>query len=152
MRLSISEARSLPSPPKAAATPGCVASAAPNSVCLKSAVANKALPIEWLAGAFPGSPATELRLSRAVAFGDNPTGNDQPLTTFAERGMCFVSVADCAAEELPEALRPRHVGGLEAGTARVLQRLVQDGIATELRKEEAELAEEIRKICAALRP
>ena len=41
---------------------------------------------------------------------------------------------------------------LEAGTARVLQRLVQDGIATELREEEAELAEEIRKICAALRP
>ena len=65
--------------------------------------------------------------------------------------MCFVSVADCAAEELPEALRPCHVGGLEAGTARVLQRLV-DGGATELREEEAELAEEIRKICAALRP
>ena len=126
---------------------GCVASAAPNSVCLKSAAANKALPIEWLCGAFPGAPAAELSLERAVAFGDNPCGNDQPLTTFAERGMHFVSVAAGDGAELPEALRPLHVSGLEAGTAGVLQRLVGTGAA----RIKANLADEVHKICAAIR-
>ena len=125
---------------------GCVASAAPNSVCLKSTTANKALPIEWLAGSFPGSSAVELNLERSVAFGDNPCGND-PLTIFAERGMRFVSVADGAGGEgLPLALQPFHVGGLEAGTARVLQRLVEPG-----GQRKANLGEEVREICTALR-
>ena len=129
---------------------GCVASAAPNSVCLKSAAASKSLPVQWLCGAFPGAPPdAPLRLDRAVAFGDNPCGNDKPLTTFAERDMAFVSVADGAADELPEALRPYHVAGLEAGTARVLQRLVDSAGEGSFRPD---LAVQIRDICAALRP
>ena len=124
---------------------GCVASAAPNSLCLKSGAASKALPVEWLAGTFPGAPAAALTLGRAVAFGDNPCGNDEPLTTFAERGMCFVSVAASAEEELPTTLRPFHVGGLEAGTARILQRLVEPD--TPARK--SSMSETVREICAA---
>ena len=35
--------------------------------CLtECAAANKALPIEWLAGTFPGAPAAELKLAIAV--------------------------------------------------------------------------------------
>lgn len=106
--------------------------------------ANKALPIEWLAGTFSGAPAAELNLAQSLAFGDNPCGNDEPLTTFAERGMCFVSVAAGAADALPAALRPFHVGGLETGTARVLQCLLQTDGATKV-------GEAVRGICAAVR-
>ena len=45
------------------------------------------------------------------------------------------------------ALQPFHVAGLEAGTARVLKRLVETGNGAE-RKEH--LGDEIREICAAL--
>ena len=128
---------------------GCVASAAPNSVCLKSATASKALPIEWLCGAFPGAPAAALNLDNAVAFGDNPCGNDEPLTTFAERGMRFVSVANSAGDELPVALQPYHVGGVEEGTARVLSRLVETGADSILAR--LKLGDAVREICAALR-
>ena len=61
--------------------------------------------------------------------------------------MRFVSVADGAGGEgLPLALQPFHVGGLEAGTARVLQRLVEPG-----GQRKANLGEEVREICTALR-
>ena len=64
---------------------GCHASAAPNSVCVKSASVDKAAPVRWLANNDDG-----FDISRAVAFGDNPAGNDRPLTQFEE--MPFVSV------------------------------------------------------------
>ena len=68
---------------------GCHASAAPNSVCVKSASVDKAAPVRWLAN---NSDVLEIGfdISQAVAFGDNPAGNDRPLTQFEE--MPFVSV------------------------------------------------------------
>ena len=67
---------------------GCHASAAPNSVCVKSASVDKASPVRWLAN----NDELEIgfALWRAFAFGDNPAGNDRPLTQFEE--MPFVSV------------------------------------------------------------
>ena len=128
---------------------GCVASAAPNSICLKNARASKALPVEWLAGVQPGAPAAELSLRHSVAFGDNPLGNDAPLTTFQGRGMHFVSVA-ASEPALSARLLPFQVGGLETGTARVLQQLVD---AQQLNGETAlEMTEELlRGACAAAR-
>ena len=51
---------------------GCHASAAPNSVCVKSAFVDKAAPVTWLAD--PANGEYGFDLSRAVAFGDNPIG------------------------------------------------------------------------------
>jgi hypothetical protein len=68
---------------------------------------------------------TGCRLDEAIAFGDNPAGNDEPLTRFDEDGggMAFVSVAGTV-DECPEALLARHVGGFEYGTAAVVQRVL----------------------------
>ena len=107
---------------------GYEASAAPNTVCLKNSTATKALPVKWLAG-LTADVNPELSLAHAVAFGDNPTGNDQPLTLFVDQGMPFVSVASRAAlaqQALPPALVNLHVGGLEHGSAAVLSRLVEN--------------------------
>jgi len=87
-------------------------SAAPNTVCIKNASVDKALPLQYL------SRQKELDLSRSVAFGDNPAGNDAPLASFAE--MPFFSVAR-SIDETPPGVP--HVGGLEFGTAVVLDRL-----------------------------
>jgi hypothetical protein len=66
------------------------------------------------------------RLDQAVAFGDNPAGNDEPLTRFdphgSGMGMPFVSVAGTM-EECPARLLERHVGGFEYGTAAVVRRI-----------------------------
>ena len=105
---------------------GCVASAAPNSICLKCPAASKSLPVEWLAGSLDGAPPALLRLSESVAFGDNPCGNDAPLTTFGGRGMPFVSVGPTTRDAgLPAPLVPLAVGGLEAGTAAVIEALLE---------------------------
>jgi hypothetical protein len=56
----------------------------------------------------------------AVAFGDNPSGNDEPLTRFGAQGMPFVSVG----EDTPEHLLSNHVGGFEFGTALVIGALL----------------------------
>ena len=133
---------------------GYEASAAPNTVCLKNSTASKALPVQWLAG-LAGDRARnpELSLAHAVAFGDNPMGNDQPLTLFADHGMPFVSVASHAALEqqaLPPGLASLHVGGLEHGSAAVLSRLVQEwraaGEGTSWRPSDT-----LETVCAAAR-
>merc|ERR1712182_71063 len=59
----------------------------------------------------------------AVAFGDSPDSNDAPLMNFVEQGMPFVSVAK-SVEQVPPEHRHLHVGGLEHGTARGLQNLL----------------------------
>ena len=63
---------------------------------------------------------TKTLASFALAFGDNPSGNDGPLTEFVDQGMSFVSVAPTP-EDCPEHLRGMHVGHLEAGTAACLE-------------------------------
>ena len=59
-------------------------------MCVKSASVDKAAPVRWLAN----NDELEIgfALPRAVAFGDNPAGNDRPLTQFEE--MPFVSVEE----------------------------------------------------------
>jgi hypothetical protein len=106
---------------------GYEASAAPNTVCLKNAAVSKALPVQWLSGLMEGAPEPPvLSLRHSVAFGDNPSGNDKPLTTFGDQGMPFVSVSPEQDEALPPGLVALHVGGLEHGSAAVLSRLVQN--------------------------
>ena len=78
---------------------GAVASAAPNSVLIKHRATDKSLPLKWLARRQPDAAAAAagcsggFRFSTAVAFGDNPSGNDAPLASFIEQGMPFISVA-----------------------------------------------------------
>lgn len=87
-------------------------SAAPNTVCIKNAAVDKALPLQYL------SQIKELDLSRSVSFGDNPAGNDGPLASFP--AMPFFSVAS-SIEDTPSGMH--HVGGLEYGTAAMLDRM-----------------------------
>ena len=74
-------------------------------------------------------------LSNAIAFGDNPSGNDGPLGQFSLCGsarrvcdntgtMPFFSVA-ASLEDTPLEHRDLFVGGLEKGTAVVLDVLVK---------------------------
>ena len=93
---------------------GAVASRAPNSVLIKNKHMSKGVPVRYL------EKAGRLDLSSALAFGDNPSGNDGPLTEFVEQGMPFVSVAPTL-DDCPEHLRGMHVGHLEAGTAACLE-------------------------------
>mmetsp|Transcript_11207 Transcript_11207/g.29642 ORF Transcript_11207/g.29642 Transcript_11207/m.29642 type:complete len:332 (-) Transcript_11207:86-1081(-) len=126
---------------------GYMASAAPNSVCIKSPAASKALPVGWLTGTLADAPSAQMSMRHAVAFGDNPCGNDRALTTIS--GLHFVSVA-ASEPNLPERLRPYAVGGLEAGTACVLTRLAE----TQRRAcgQPVEVTSELlRDICAAAR-
>ena len=99
-------------------------SAAPNSIFLKNQMCSKALPIEYM--------WDDLQ-HNSVAFGDNPKGNDLPMTLFDgcvemegggsgdhPKGMPFVSVSGDV-EETPMELRKYYVGGLETGTALCLK-------------------------------
>lgn len=98
---------------------GLEASAAPNSVCIRSAAVSKDLPVRWLAG----HPEYQLDFAKTVAFGDNPLGNDRPL---AELPVPFVSVAPESPGPAPKSFEEGgffHVGGCEAGTAHVLEML-----------------------------
>ena len=77
--------RSVSAPYIAAAAPrlaklGVSCSAAPNSVWLKRSLVSKARPVRWLEQRQPQQAEAVERLDvrRAVAFGDNPTGNDSP--------------------------------------------------------------------------
>ena len=96
---------------------GLVASAAPNSVCVKSAAVDKSLPLKFLHEA----PDCAFRFENAVAFGDNPRGNDGPLA-YCSGAMPFVSVSGAAADT-PEDLQALWVGHLERGTAAVVAAL-----------------------------
>ena len=104
---------------------GIHAEPAPNSILLKNQSCSKALPIEYM---------WELLENNAVAFGDNPLGNDKPMTLYEERGLPFISVA-ATLEETPLHCQPLFVGGLEAGTALCLEymnaRRKERGVAAE---------------------
>jgi hypothetical protein len=63
-------------------TLGATASAAPNSVLIKRQGTDKGLPIRWLAE----RGVMGFAMPAAVAFGDNPMGNDGPLTAFVQEG------------------------------------------------------------------
>lgn len=65
-----------------------------------------------------------LQLPEAIAFGDNPAGNDAPLTKFVARGMPFISVA-ASLDATPEPLQSMHVGHLEHGTAACIELMNQ---------------------------
>ena len=99
---------------------GCHASAAPNSVCVKSASVDKGAPVRWLAN---NNYEIGFDLTRSVAFGDNPAGNDRPLTEFEE--MPFVSVESENSCESLEGVT-YWVGGKEAGTASVLRDMLKE--------------------------
>jgi hypothetical protein len=95
---------------------GVAASAAPNSVCLSNMNIDKASPLRWMENkSFYG-----FKLRNSLAFGDNPSGNDRPLTTFVEEGMRFINVG----EEQPEFSGiMQQVGGFEQGTAEIIDEL-----------------------------
>merc|ERR1719221_1851398 len=98
---------------------GLCSSAAPSSVCIKSAAVRKDLPVWWLAN----HPEYQFSLSAAIAFGDNPLGNDRPLAALP---IPFVSVAD-EDPGIPEGCEEGgfyHVGGCESGTALVTELLL----------------------------
>jgi hypothetical protein len=90
--------------------------------------------------------------TRAIGFGDNPEGNDSPLTEFP--GMSFVSVSPtepvaCGGAGIDGAPLwwSLHVGFEEAGTAEVVRWLCKDervrrgeGDITELVKDAVEKA------------
>lgn len=97
---------------------GAAASAAPNSILIKHPAADKSLPLKWLSRRQPSD--NDFSYRSAVAFGDNPSGNDAPLAKFRRQGMPFLSVAP-SLDECPEYLRDTHVGGLEEGTAAAIE-------------------------------
>lgn len=97
---------------------GLVASCAPNSVWLKRAGTNKALPIRWLSNEQHASQF-DFQIRNAISLGDNPFGNDGPLAEFVDCGMPFVSVGS---DEQWHGLR---VGGFEAGSAVILEHLLE---------------------------
>ena len=86
---------------------GISAELAPNSVLLKNKYCSKALPINYM---------FHLLQNNAVAFGDNPSGNDSPMTEFQENGLPFFSVSK-QISETPAHVKQFFVGGLEKGTA-----------------------------------
>lgn len=94
-------------------------SSAPNSLWLKNPAVDKSLPVQYLQR---HADRFSFALDNAVAFGDNPGGNDEPLTRFHDEGMTFVSVAGTL-EDCPAHLQPSHVGGFEHGTAAVIDAL-----------------------------
>lgn len=86
----------------------------PNSIFFSNARTDKGMAIKYLVE--KGS----LSLNSALAFGDNPSGNDFPLTKFVSEGMPFISVAKTI-EDTPEHVQNWFVGGLETGTAKCLE-------------------------------
>lgn len=113
---------------------GFIASSAPRSVCIKRTTVNKGTVVEYL----ESRPELQFTRSRAIAFGDNPLGNDKPLTLLSD--LPFVNVApftDTKAHQyhvpaggggVDDTTRTRegvwHVGGCEHGTARVFEHLL----------------------------
>jgi hypothetical protein len=89
---------------------GITAESAPNSIMFKNSICNKALPIGYL--------YSKTLQNNSVAFGDNPKGNDAPMTKYVDQGMPFVSVSSYL-HETP--CNCHHVGGLEHGTALCLE-------------------------------
>lgn len=119
-----------------AAALGADLSAAPNSLWFTPSGVSKATPISWLQ---QHAEEYGFDLHNAVAFGDCPHTNDGPLTSLSLHGSgsaadgesgspayCpFVSVADAQnVAKVPAHVQALHVGGLEFGTARVLQGLL----------------------------
>jgi hypothetical protein len=69
---------------------GAVASAAPNSVLIKNAFMHKGVPVRYM------GESGRLDFRSAIAFGDNPSGNDAPLAQCTDSTgytVPFVSVA-----------------------------------------------------------
>eukprot|EP00747_Dinoflagellata_sp_TGD_P057705 gnl/TRDRNA2_/TRDRNA2_150775_c0_seq2.p1 gnl/TRDRNA2_/TRDRNA2_150775_c0~~gnl/TRDRNA2_/TRDRNA2_150775_c0_seq2.p1 ORF type:complete len:456 (-),score=85.06 gnl/TRDRNA2_/TRDRNA2_150775_c0_seq2:6-1301(-) len=102
---------------------GLEASAAPNSVCIRSKRVSKDLAVRWM----EARPEYAFQFSQAVAFGDNPLGNDGPLAALP---LPFVSVAPelPTGQDRPPAWQEGgffHVGGCEKGTALVLELLLR---------------------------
>jgi hypothetical protein len=93
----------------------------PNSVCMVREGIDKATLVRWLAKHRNryGEPHFELR--RAIAFGDNPSVVDKPLTWFPE--MPFVSLAPTR-DGTPAGDHVVHVGGEEEGCAAFLTQLM----------------------------
>ena len=91
----------------------------PNSVFFSNARTDKGMAVRYLVR------KGTLELSSALAFGDNPAGNDAPLTAFVNDGMPFISVSKTL-EDTPRHLQNYFVGGQEAGTAECLEILCEE--------------------------
>jgi len=101
---------------------GVEASYAPNSIWFKNPFVDKSLPIRYM---LRHADQFDFDLRRCIAFGDNPSGNDKPLTGFEKEGMPFVSLAASASEGPTLESQENHVGGFELGTAIVLNELAK---------------------------
>lgn len=104
---------------------GVEASHAPNSIWFKNPAVDKSLPVRYM---LRHPDQFDFDITRAIAFGDNPGGNDEPLTRFEQQGMPFVSVSANASESPTDESRANHVGGYEFGTSVVIS-----GLANALR-------------------
>ena len=101
------------------ATLGVSVDRGPNLVFFSNARTNKGMAVQYLVR------QGTLDLSSALAFGDNPAGNDAPLTAFVGEGMPFISVSKTL-EDTPTHLQIFFVGGQEAGTAECLEVLCEE--------------------------
>jgi len=99
---------------------GVEASDAPNSIWFKNPAVDKSLPVRYM---LRHPERFGFDIARAIAFGDNPGGNDEPLTRFEREGMPFVSVGAEASEAPTAEARANHVGAFECGTAVVIGEL-----------------------------
>jgi len=109
---------------------GVEVSHAPNSIWFKNPAVNKSLPVRFMSR---HPERFEFDLARAIAFGDNPAGNDEPLTRFEREGMPFVSVSADASEAPTVEAKENHIGGFEFGTAAVideLSRVLRPGVSS----------------------
>merc|ERR1712046_489232 len=89
----------------------------PNSIWFKNPAVDKSLPVRYM---LRHAEQFSFDITRAIAFGDNPGGNDKPLTCFEQQGMPFVSVSGDASEPPTAECRANHVGGYEFGTSVVI--------------------------------
>lgn len=102
-------------------------SPAPNSLWLKNPSVDKSLPVRYMMRHPEKFANFDIR--DAIAFGDNPGGNDEPLTRFVDQGMPFISVAE-KDSDTPAHLQANHVGGFEHGTAAVMNALTKSGASS----------------------
>ena len=93
---------------------GIEASAAPNSVCLSNANIDKGTVLRWM----NDSDEFDFSYENCIAMGDNPEGNDYPLTTFRHVGMPFINCG-----EKPTAFDTYFLGQYEEGVAKFVQSL-----------------------------
>ena len=90
------------------------ASAAPNSVCISNNAVDKGTVIKWL----NDTNEFDMSYENCIAIGDNPNGNDYPLTRFQHVGMPFINCGD-----RPSQYDTHFIGGYEVGVGKFVEGL-----------------------------